>query len=61
MTFTFYMVGGHKIVAKHVNNFKAEYSRSTGKYTQYTIEWENGRQPAFFSLCVCDIVAIVAR
>jgi len=61
LTVTFYMKGGHQVVAKYAKNVKMTRDSGTGAYSGYEVEFEPGHHPSLFTVSIPDIVAVVAE
>lgn len=59
MRVVFYMRGGHIVTAPNVEKMEMTRDTSTGKYSGYSITWEDNKGPALFTLSIPDIVAVV--
>lgn len=57
----FYMRGGHVVTATKVKEISITRDKTTGAYCGYHIVWEDDGIPAFFTLSIPDIVAVVAE
>jgi len=60
LTVTFYMRGGHAVVANNVSEVEMTRNTTDGTYTGYTLSWNEGKRPAMFTLSIPDIVAVHA-
>lgn len=60
LTVTFYMRGGHTVVARMVKLIEMKRDAQTASFVGYTLEFEDGHKPALFALSIADIVAVVA-
>lgn len=60
LTVTFYMRAGHAVSTHGVNKVEMTRDSTTGSYAGYTLEWNEGKQPAMFTLSIPDIVAVRA-
>lgn len=58
---SFYMKGGHTITAGPVVKVEMTRHMVEGNYTGYSIQWEDGKEPPFFTLSIPDIIAVTAR
>lgn len=60
LTVTFFMTSGERVVTRGVSNLEIQKTNEGG-VSSYKIEWLEGRKPAFFSLTLDHISAIVAE
>lgn len=60
LTVTFYLKSGSEIIVDGIKSIELTRNGSGG-YTNYSIKWEDGCQPALFSMNIDQIAAVVAR
>lgn len=59
-TVVFFMRGGHQVVVPNVTTITMKTDYQTDRFSSYSIVWEEGCKPSFFSLVIDDIIAVVA-
>lgn len=57
---TFFMTGGQNVVTTGVKEITTT-KNGEGNFSSYSIEWHEGKKPAFFSLALDHIAGIVAE
>ena len=59
--YKFYLRGGQVVEVVGVADIKMKRDLHTGRFIEYSIKWEPGYEPEFFSIVLSDISAVISE